>query len=78
MSGVDPVILENCVIHILHQGFPLCGFSLKFPVRWPAGHLWIGIDDQHESNCEACLGVARSGTAGKKENENGEGKEEGF
>lgn len=28
-------------IHILHGGFPLCGFSSDYPYDWPSDHKWI-------------------------------------
>ena len=46
--------LEEKVIHILNEGFPLCGFSSDFPVNWPEGHLWVSITEPDDANCEEC------------------------
>lgn len=53
------------VIHILHGGLPLCGFTRDLPRDWPDGHSWIGlapyrdgskIDDAERARlCDACL-----------------------
>jgi hypothetical protein len=31
-------------VHILHNGFPLCGFSKAVPAEWPDNHKWIGLN----------------------------------
>jgi hypothetical protein len=54
------------VIHLLHEGFPLCGFSELLPRDWPDGHRWVGLDalgpgvreEGYAPTCEACKRVA--------------------
>lgn len=29
------------IVHILHHGYPLCGFTEVLPGDWPEGHRWI-------------------------------------
>jgi hypothetical protein len=43
------------VVHVLREGYPLCGFSSKAPVDWPAGHKWIGPPDVKFATCGGCL-----------------------
>ena len=45
---------EPTVIHILSEGYPLCGFSTDVPVRWPKTQQWVSIDDCKDANCQAC------------------------
>jgi hypothetical protein len=44
------------IIHILKGGFPLCGFSLHLPEKWPPDHKWISyLDPQvHKATCDDC------------------------
>ena len=46
--------LERKIIHILNEGFPLCGFSSDFPVNWPEGHVWTRITEPEKANCAEC------------------------
>lgn len=47
------------VVHVLHHGRPLCGFSAAlFPKDWPPGHLWARKGEP-EANCVDCLKVIR-------------------
>ncbi len=43
------------LIHILHNGKALCGFSYLTPVNWPKGNDWTVVAEKDKSNCEACL-----------------------
>ena len=43
-------------IHVLHQGFPLCGFSTKLPREWPKGHSWVRANDPRlKPDCSGCI-----------------------
>lgn len=55
-------------IHILHHGFPLCGFTEVLPGDWPEGHRWVskitwgsmkmrkrGEDDPEAERVEQCI-----------------------
>lgn len=33
-------------VHVLLRGQPLCGFSEKLPMDWPAGHRWVRSLDE--------------------------------
>lgn len=58
------------VIHVLHEGMPLCGFSSEVPRDWPRGHSWIGIDTMIVGGVDECVacrevaGTARMGSHG--------------
>ncbi|MEK7175493.1 MAG: hypothetical protein AAB693_01670 [Patescibacteria group bacterium] len=47
------------VIHVLHAGYAICGFSEKLPVDWPEGHKWVGFNDpgsfKNKDLCVRCL-----------------------
>jgi hypothetical protein len=43
-------------VHILHHGWPLCGFSTRVPREWPEDHRWVRIDSD-DANCVGCIGV---------------------
>lgn len=52
-----PAMVEE-ILHILHRGSPLCGFSRERPVDWPKGHVWLSVEAQNErdaSNCIECI-----------------------
>lgn len=42
------------VVHILHQGWPLCNFSTKVPGEWPPNHVWA-YRGNPQANCPQCL-----------------------
>jgi len=45
------------VIHVLRAGYPLCGFNLALPERWPSGHKWISCLDENamqKTTCDDC------------------------
>ena len=42
------------IVHVLHHGFPLCGFSLKIPREWPKQQAWVSITNLEDANCEDC------------------------
>ena len=45
------------VIHVLRGGFPLCGFSLALPEKWPPGHKWVPFQDpeaRRKTSCPDC------------------------
>jgi len=46
-------LLAPVTIHVLDDGLPLCRFSLRPPVYWPAGHIWVR-PEQYEENAAAC------------------------
>jgi hypothetical protein len=43
-------------IHVLHHGFPICGFTREMPKDWPQGHLWVRKDDAALATCPRCRG----------------------
>lgn len=43
------------MIHILHEGLPICGFTTALPRDWPDGHRWTRLDDQANATCPDCL-----------------------
>jgi hypothetical protein len=50
------------VVHVLHQGFALCGFVINLPRNWPKDHLWISLVDargahRHEVTCTSCAAL---------------------
>lgn len=47
----------NFTIHILCNGFALCGFSVSMPANWPEGHRWVSYlspEDLDKVNCSEC------------------------
>lgn len=53
MNPKEPEV--KLVVHVLHHGRVLCGFSDKVPGEWPPGHRWISIiDEWAHLNCEEC------------------------
>ena len=53
------------IIHVLHSGSPLCGFSRALPGEWPTGHVWISLREfiqrsfADDALCGSCSGVAK-------------------
>jgi hypothetical protein len=43
------------IVHILHEGFPLCRFSVEVPAHWPKGEHWVPASDSANANCARCL-----------------------
>lgn len=48
------------VVHVLHYGAPLCGFTTTIPRNWPEGHKWVSSLEPESANCETCLIKMRS------------------
>lgn len=47
---------EDCTIHILFEGRPLCGYRMDlYPGDWPEGHRWVAIEYLDDANCDLCL-----------------------
>ncbi len=46
--------------HALRWGFPLCGFAHTFPIDWPEGHTWVGMNQLPFVTCGNCLAAAQS------------------
>jgi hypothetical protein len=46
----------DTVVHVLHEGFALCGFSKEVPARWPYGHKFVTLDGHKvdPANCPPC------------------------
>ena len=43
-------------VHILHDGFTLCGFGRnQFPGAWPGNHRWTYLWDRENVSCRKCL-----------------------
>lgn len=42
------------IVHILHYGQPLCGFSSDVPAKWPLGHRWVPVTDKNRATCPFC------------------------
>lgn len=43
------------IVHVLHHGLPLCGFSRELPTSWPLGHVWLRAEDErHRISCGRC------------------------
>jgi hypothetical protein len=42
------------VIHVLSQGFALCGFSRRVPAHWPPGHKWVALSEWRQVTCPEC------------------------
>ena len=56
MSEVNRIFGAPCV-HILKGGYPMCGFSLALPEKWPPGHTWVSFLDpslQSDATCADC------------------------
>lgn len=45
------------VVHVLRSGYPLCGFSLALPERWPPGHRFTSSLEPEKANCPDCKEV---------------------
>ena len=50
---------EDCVMHGIRQGLPLCGFTSNIPIEWPDGHRWTGFPDIDNMTCEKCIEEAK-------------------
>lgn len=53
MSSAQPS-LPDAVVHVLVAGFPLCGFSMQPPTKWPQEHSWVHEAEAVEATCERC------------------------
>jgi hypothetical protein len=42
------------IVHVLHHGYPLCGFTTLIPREWPGFQLWVPIRDAHLATCPQC------------------------
>jgi hypothetical protein len=62
----DEVVAVEPAVHILAEGYPLCGFNLNVPGQWPAGHRWVRRGEAG-ATCRACLAVRLMATQGKSE-----------
>jgi len=58
LSAFDEWVEEPAMIHALHQGLPLCGFSARVPAEWPQGHQWVHLKDWQAATCAACRAEA--------------------
>ena len=45
---------DEQVVHILHEGLAVCGFSYDTPNKWPEGHAWVAPRDKELANCDGC------------------------
>ena len=45
----------NVVVHLLHNGRAVCGFSRLVPRDWPAGHVWVNVSGASQASCQKCL-----------------------
>jgi hypothetical protein len=58
LPGIDASVQA---VHVLTKGEPLCMFQTGVPSSWPAGHVWVAIDDAEgrslaeEKLCVDCL-----------------------
>jgi len=43
------------IVHILHSGLPLCGFTSDEPRHWPFEHKWVGPNEAHIASCHHCI-----------------------
>lgn len=55
------------VVHLLHEGLPVCGFTRDVPKDWPIGHEWAGLATYRNGKtdhevipllCDECVKVA--------------------
>ena len=46
------------MIHIVHHGQPLCGFSCEPPMRWPPEDAQVGLERQDVATCPRCKAIA--------------------
>lgn len=46
--------MNDTVIHLFHEGFPVCGFSSEAPANWPEGHKWVSIQWSPSVTCPSC------------------------
>jgi hypothetical protein len=42
------------VIHAMSHGIPLCGFTVRKPMYWPKGHLWVSLREPEDITCADC------------------------
>ena len=45
------------VVHVLRGGYPVCGFCLALPERWPQGNTWISFLEPQatqKTTCDDC------------------------
>lgn len=60
--------MRDAVVHVLREGFPVCGFSREVPAKWPEEHSFIGINDVNKLSditCPHCREAARKVRAEK-------------
>lgn len=50
-------------VHILLEGFAICGTMEGFPGEWPDGHRWTYDWDRANVTCPKCLEVLDKSTA---------------
>ncbi len=48
------------LVHVLHFGRPLCGFSSEVPSKWSALHKWVNLRDAETANCADCIKASLS------------------
>jgi hypothetical protein len=48
-------------VHILHGGYPLCGFSTSLPTYWPQGQKWVPFDNPAGATCIPCCEEIKKG-----------------
>ncbi len=46
------------ITHILHYGWPLCGFSSEQPSQWPSPHRGVNRSEASKANCGSCIKAA--------------------
>jgi len=46
--------MRDHMIHVLHAGLPLCGFTRLVPRDWPPGHLFVTIEKAGAATCSKC------------------------
>lgn len=48
------VVAMEETVHVLLRGWPLCGFSMDVPGKWPHGHSWVRAGEP-EATCAECI-----------------------
>lgn len=57
-SRLTAADLRDVMVHVLHAGVPLCGFSRLVPRDWPSGHLFVVLAKAGASTCSKCQRLA--------------------
>lgn len=52
------------IVHVLHEGFAICGTMEGFPGEWPPGHVWTYDWDRERVTCQKCLKALDERTGG--------------